>query len=383
MTLAECGQTEGNLIEAKEIARRLLEPDSLGILSRKPLMDEELPEVSDIDLLAIWDKPEEHVERRTVMGSKGRVFVDIMWIPVGVMLDSRTAAGYRMLPHLLMESDEVWMQSDAVRSMVNRIRLNVYDRSIWERRLGSQISFGDAAFREVSRNPDFPPASLFYLQMAHAYYLTAVADSTRQSVMSIMTRPMTKLRKIDALLGCDLENRFIENLLLNADPSDSLVSLKKLHDAVSSRCKAQNIPGVAARTQGHYLYSVSPVELEYRESVAHALIHRGDLPAAHFYLRFWAYSLVRCPVVFEEAREGMRPSFYVPFRPLRESMERYFPEGIDIFARIIGNGITRADVEESVRGTAAFRENIVGIIQRNGLHPATCPERGSAAKKRG
>ena len=77
MTLAVSGQTEGNLIEAKEIAQRLLEPDSLGILSRKPLMDNELPEVSDIDLLAIWDKPEEYVERRTVMGSEGRVFVDV------------------------------------------------------------------------------------------------------------------------------------------------------------------------------------------------------------------------------------------------------------------------------------------------------------------
>ena len=76
MTLAVSGQTEGNLIEAKEIAQRLLEPDSLGILSRKPLMDNELPEVSDIDLLAIWDKPEEYVERRTVMGSEGRVFVE-------------------------------------------------------------------------------------------------------------------------------------------------------------------------------------------------------------------------------------------------------------------------------------------------------------------
>jgi hypothetical protein len=382
MTLADCGQTEGNLIEAKEIAQRLLEPDSLGILSRKPLMDGELPEVSDIDLLAIWDKPEEHVERRTVMGTKGRVFVDITWIPVGAMLDSRTAAGYRMLPHLLMESEEVWMQSDAVRSMVNRIRSNVYDRSIWERRLGSQISFGDAAFREVSRNLDFPPASLFYLQMAHAYYLTALADSTRQSVMSILTRPMARLRKIDSLFGCDLENRFIANLLLNADPSDSLVSLKKLHDAVSSRCRKQTILNVAERTRGHYLYSVSPVELEYRESVARALIRRGDLPAAHFYLRFWAYSLVRCPIILEEAREGKRPSFYVPFRPLRESMERSFPEGMDNFTRIIGNGITRADVEESVRGTAAFRKIIVDIIQRNGLHPA-CPDRGSAVKKVG
>jgi hypothetical protein len=383
MTLAECGQSEGNLIEAKEIAQRLLEPDSLGILSRKPLMDDELPEVSDIDLLAIWDKPEEYVERRTVMGSEGRVFVDIMWIPVGAMLDSRTAAGYRMLPHLLLESDEVWMKSDAVRRIVNRVRLNAYDRSIWERRVGSQISFGDAAFREVSRNLDFPPASLFYLQMAHAYYLTALADSTRQSIMSIMTRPMARLRKIDSLLGCDLENRLMKNLLLNSDPSDTLVSLRKLHDAVSSRCRNQTILNVAERTRSHYLYSVSPVELEYRESVAHALIRRGDLPAAHFYLRFWAYSLVRCPIVLEEAREGKRPSLYVPFRPLKESLERSFPEGIDIFTRITGNAITRADVEESVRGTAAFREIIVDIINKNGLHLATCPDGGSAAKKVG
>ena len=249
--------------------------------------------------------------------------------------------------------------------------------------MGSQISFGDAAFREVSRNLDFPPASLFYLQMAHAYYLTALADSTRQSIMSIMTRPMARLRKIDSLFNCDLENRLMKNLLLNSDPSDTLVSLRKLHDAVSSRCRNQTILNVAERTRSHYLYSVSPVELEYRESVAHALISRGNLPAAHFYLRFWAYSLVRCPIVLEEAREGKRPSFYVPFRPLKESLERSFPEGIDIFTRITGNGITRADVEESVRGTAAFREIIVDIIKKNGLHLATCPDGGSAAKKVG
>jgi hypothetical protein len=367
LTSVTNGKQEADLREAVEKASILLKPAALGILCRKPLVDPDLPEVSDIDLLAIWDKPDEYVERLMVMGSSGRTFVDVLWIPAAAMLDPETAASYRMLPHLLMESDVVWMRSATVKTMIDRITLSIRDKTVWERRLGNLIGFGDAAFLESSRNLDFPPASLFFLQMASSYYMIALADCHEQSVMSLMNRPMVKLRNMAATCSCGLEELLISNLHLDVDPAGSLDALKKLHTTVNARCATRQLRGVNARTRGHYTYSISPLELEFRETVAAALIRNGDRPNANYYLRFWAYSLSRCPVVLEEADNGRKPSFYVPFRPLKESLQTACPEIIDDLALILGGNMTRAETEESIRGTADFRKLIVDQVEMRGF----------------
>ena len=82
------GILEAALFEAAKKASNLLEPRSLGVLVRKPLLDEDCPEVSDVDLITIWEGPEEFPERITVEGQRGRVFVDVLWIPVSKMVDS-------------------------------------------------------------------------------------------------------------------------------------------------------------------------------------------------------------------------------------------------------------------------------------------------------
>ena len=353
-----------------ENAARLLEPDSLGILCRKPLMDEDLPGVSDVDLLSIWDKPEEYPERITVMGHSGRVYVDVLWIPAAAMLDPVTAAGYRMLPHLLMESEIVWMRSDATRTMVDQIRLTMYEKRVWERRLGSLLGFGDAALMEASRNLDFPPASLFYLQTASSYYLIALSDCLKQSIMSLLNRPIAKIRKMDALIGIGLEELLVASLHLDRDPSASLAAMRNLYDVVNARCSTRQVKGVSARTRGHYDYSISSDELEYRLMVANALLESGDPANANYYLRFWAYSLARCPVVLEEAGKGKNPSFYVPFRPLKESLLTACPEALDDVTLIMGGDVSKDEAGESVRGTTDLRKIIVSQIEKRGLHPA-------------
>lgn len=364
------GQLEASLREAMEEALHLLESKSIGVLCRKPLLDEDCPEASDVDLLSIWEKSEEYPERMAVTASSGRVFVDVLWIPMAAIFDPVESASYRMLPHLLLESEEVWMRSRPAATLIDQIRLKAYEKEPWERRMGIHFSFGDEALQEVQRNLDFPPASIFYLQTAHAYYITALADSLRQSVMSLLTRPMTKLRKMTAGTGSGLEGLITANLHLEAEPSPSLVALRRLYDAVSDRCAAQRLQGVKPRTRGYYFYSISPLEMEYREAVAEALIRRGDSANANFYLRFWAYSLSRCPIVLEEAKNGKNPSFYVPFKPLKKSLLTACPEIIDDLALIMGGEMTEAEAEESVRGTVAFRRSVVKLIEGRGLCPA-------------
>jgi hypothetical protein len=67
------------LFEAAKIASRRLEPNSLAVLVRKPILDEDCPEVSDVDLISVWENPEELPERITVESRMGRVFVDVLW----------------------------------------------------------------------------------------------------------------------------------------------------------------------------------------------------------------------------------------------------------------------------------------------------------------
>jgi len=369
---------EAGLREAMEKATQLLEPNSIGVLCRKPLLDQECPEVSDVDLISIWDQPEEYPERIKVTSSSGEVYVDILWVPASALLDSMEAASYGMLPHLLLESETVWARSQTVEYLINRVRQKAHEKEPWERRIGNQISFGDTAFKEAPRNLDFPPASLFFLQIAHSYYMMALSDCLRQSVLSLLTRPMTKLRRMDMETGCGLEELIKSNLHLEIEPSASLSALRRVHDKICHRLASQQLQGLSARTRGHYTYTISSIELDYRKAVAEALKTRGDYANANFYIRFWAYSLSRCPIVLAEAKNGRNPSFYVPYEPLKKSLLSACPEIIDDIALILGNDVIRAEAEESVRGAAVFRQTVLDQIERRGLRPCL-PQRGHDA----
>jgi hypothetical protein len=357
------GLLEDALFKAAKKASSLLEPRSLGILVRKPLLDEDCPEVSDVDLISIWEGPEEFPERITVESQMGQVYVDVLWIPVSKMVDSLEAASYKVLPHLLLEYEPVWLRSEPVRELIDSIKLSVYDKAVWERRIGHQIGFGDAALEESRKNLDFPPAALFFLQTAHSYYITALADCLKRSTMSLLTRPVTKLEHMAAETNCELESLLRANLHLDIDPSPSLVALRRVHNNVTLRCAGRQLLGVSMRAKGHFAYSISPLELEYRLLVANALVAKKDYPNANFYLRFWGYSVSRCPVVLEEAREGRKPSFYVPFEPFKKSVQATCPEILADMETILGKEVTTRGVEESINGTILFRKMVSDEIQ--------------------
>ena len=154
---------------------------------------------------------------------------------------------------------------------------------------------------------------------------------------------------------------------MDVEPSASLVALRRVYNAVAARCAGRQLLGVSMRVRGHYDYSVSALELEYRELVARALIVRGDYGNANFYLRFWAYSLSRCPVVLEEARQGRNPSFYVPFEPFKGSVLAVCPEILEDMTIILGGGISELEAEEAVKGTALFKKLVVDQIDARGI----------------
>ena len=220
---------------------------------------------------------------------------------------------------------------------------------------------------------DFPPAGLFFLQTAHAYYATALADCLKQSAMSLLTRPVTKVRRMSAQTGCELEKMLRANLHLDSNPSASLEALTRVHRAVTARGSPRQVESLAERTRGHYLYSISPLELQYREAVAGALIGRRDYANANFYLRFWAYSLSRCPVILEDSRQGRTTSFYVPFKPFKESVRVACPEIMDDMKIIFGE-VSLGEARESIAGTEVFRGLVTDQIRARGLRVTSSRE---------
>ena len=185
--------------------------------------------------------------------------------------------------------------------------------------------------------------------------------------MGLLTKPVAKLRRIVAKTTArELEGLLVADLRLDAKPLGALEALDRIHGAVTARCSGRQVRDVSGRTSGHYSYTISPTELHYRESVAAALTWRGEYAAANFYLRFWAYSLARCPVVLEEAGQGKNPSFYVPNRRLKESLLTACPEIIDDVQLVMGGEVTRSQAEESVEGTNRFRELVADEIRAGG-----------------
>lgn len=355
------------LIEATQKVTQELKPKSLAIFYRKPLVDEEYPEVSDIDITAIWTQKEEMPERKKVETQMGKVFVDVLWVPVSKMLNTEEAATYKTLPHLLIESEPVYVESETLQSVIDNIKLKTYDKAVWETRIKHQLDFGDAAFEEAKKNLDFPSAALFFLQTAHANYIIALADCLKQSTMSLLTRPVNKFKRMIAEIDPNLEQLLKNNLLLNVAPLESLFALRKIYNSVSEKCVGKQLNGVSRRTQGHYTYTLSPLEIEYRETFAKAIIQNGDYANANFYLRFWAYSLSRCPVVLKEAEESKKPSFYIPLESLKASINSAAPEILDDMKTILGGEVTSQKINDSINGTIFFKQQIINQIQKTGI----------------
>jgi hypothetical protein len=71
--------------------------------------------------------------------------------------------------------------------------------------------------------------------------------------------------------------------------------------------------------------------------------------------------------VLEEARQGRKPSFYVPFEPFKESVTSTCPEILDDLKTIFGGEIAAQEAEDAIRGTITFRTITQTIIQNKGI----------------
>ena len=221
-------QVEQRLREALPRISRLLDPVPMGLLCRKPLVHEDFPEASDVDLVAIWNKSEEYPQRLAVTCSSGKVFVDVLWIPVSGLLDPVKSASYRMLPHLLLESEVMWVRPKWLRLLLRQIETKIYDEDIWNQRIRSHLSLGDAAFQEARRNIECPPASLFFLQVCHSYYLTALADGLKQSCLSLMTHPLNKARQMALATDTGIYEMLKTILHLQEEPQSALEAVERI-----------------------------------------------------------------------------------------------------------------------------------------------------------
>ena len=334
---------------------------------REPLVDPYTPSTSDLDLLVFGQVDELLPERlRLPAFSDSSPLIDLIWLPTGSLDNLDEFAGNGVIPHRLLTSRVIYDNTGSIIGQRKLVEQKLYHPLIQRRRITGFLEMGYLTVREMGVTWDFPALALFWLHIAHASCLAAMCDGMRILCPNVYTRPMDALHLLEREADVQLEIPFIQALCLCVDPQELLDPLRRIYQEVSTRFPEPDWPKQMRETTRHeYRYFLAPDELEWRISVAEEMEDRGDWAAAVYYLRFWAYTLARIPMVHQRANEGMDVSFVRPARAVRPELEVLCPEILADLIRILG-GNPSVSVKEVMSGLNmlhAFFEQTIALLE--------------------
>lgn len=343
-----------------------------AVFAKTPLIDPHLPEVSDLDLLAVGGVDDFYPERLFLgPDSTTRVRVDLIWLPRKKLDDLQTLAVLGLVGHRLLSSTPVFDLDGFATQQHTALRTIFYDRQIQKLRIAGFMEMGFLTVQEIGVTWDFPALALFWLHMAHAACLAAALDGARALCPNIFTRPLDSVRRAEDILQIPLESEISESLRLRGDIQKAAEGLRHMHDVVSHSFPEPEWPNrMRILTRYEFRYFASKSELEWRIRVAEAMARRGSLPAAVFYLRFWAYALARIPMVHRRALEGRDVSFVRPSRAVLPELRQLCPEILDGLTNILDSGenLSEEDVKNSLGRLGLIRRQTLEFLDSRGLH---------------
>jgi hypothetical protein len=224
--------------------------------------------------------------------------------------------------------------------------------------------------REIGITWDFPELALFWLHMAYASCIAAAVDGLGSFCPNVFTRPLPYLEEIEQKTGWTLRPEYIETLGLDAPPEDAMEPLRRIQQVVSSLF-AQPMWKETMRpvTRAEYAYTIASDELEFRLAVAGDMISQGYREAALYYLRFWAYSLARIPMIFARANEGVDAAFLQPECAVLPDLKAHCPEILPDLKRIFfgGRKIDVSHIQRGVQRLTGFRDLVSAELRRRGI----------------
>lgn len=347
-----------------------LGPRAHAIFARQPLIDPSLPHSSDVDLLVFANVPALLPER--LWPPAPLPPIDLIWLPENLLNDPGRLAAWGLIAHRLALSQSASDPSGTARAAAATVRERLRLPTVQAARIGGFLEMGYATVREVGVTWDFPALALLWLQIAWCSLLAAASDAAGALVPNVYTRPFDALERLaDGAGGAHAALcAFVPHLAIETSPVEALIAAtERLHANVSAAFPEPAWPeAYRADTRYEYRYYRCARELQGRLAVAREMLDRGRPGAAVVYLRFWAYSLARIPLVHRCAEENVDTAFGRPVRPMRLDLESVCPQILEDLALVLGGAaLDRDDVEQALETLLAVRESVLASLLRSSV----------------
>jgi len=345
--------------------------EAAAIFVREPFIDPRCPQTSDADVLAFGDVDSLLPVRLNLPATPGTLPIDVIWLPRALLADSQRFAAEGLLPHRLVTSALLQDRNGEAEAAHRRVRVAIEQPQARAARIAGFMQMGFLAVREIGVTWDFPAMALFWLHTAFAAATAALCDAAGQLCPNVYTRPFDNLRSLPEPLRENWDARITGALRLNVDPESLIPVLRELHGTIARRFPEPSWPAaIRGTTRAEYVYFLDPAELEWRISVAREMAARGDAVQAAYYLRFWAYSLARVPMVHQCAQQGRDVSFMRPERAMAPALQELCVDIIDPLSAILAAAtLTADDVRDALAVVTALRVHAVDVAAGRGLMP--------------
>jgi len=353
-------------------ARERLADRADAIFVREPLVDPHAPDTGDVDLLVFGPVGDLLPERYFLPEGP----VDLIWLPNESLADVTKIAARGVIPHRLVSSRIVHDRSGEAEGRARRVAEEMFRADVQARRIAGLLQLGFRTVREIGITWDYPALALFWLHVAYAACLAAIADATRTLCPNVYSRPFDYTGPLEERTGLDLTRPYVEALRLGGDPGDLVPTLWRIHAVVSRFPEPEWPAGAKGSTRYEYRYFGARAELEWRIRAAAEMSRRGRPANGVFYLRLMAYALARIPSVHADSTRGETPAFLRPPRQVRPELEALCPELVSDLALVLGGAdpLDEVDVKSSLGALSTLRRQTLAFLESRDIVLPSLPE---------
>lgn len=332
---------------------------------REALADDAWLTQVDLDLMVFGDVPGFRPERRFAPDGTA---IDLAWYPAAWLSQPERLAAAGLAAHRLKSARLLWDVGGDALSCRRAFDHRLYQPAVQRQRIEVLLDIGHLTVREIGVTWDEPPLARFWLQMAHASCLAALADASQLGCPNIFTRPFAHLPAIEQACGAPLRAPMVETLGLDSDPAEAEAAVRALHGWVSERYAQPRWPDAMRDvTRAEYAYHLSAEELAWRLAVAREMVTQGQPEAAVYYLRFWAYALVRLAMVWHRAAEGQDIAFLRPEQPVRPDLARHSPDLLPLLSTALGGPLDLRELQTALDRLLSLHRFCQAFLASRGL----------------
>ena len=243
-----------------------------------------------------------------------------------------------------------------------------YQHEVQEKaRIAALLEMGYLVVREIGVTWDFPAMARFWLHIAYASCISAVADALGILCPNAYTKPLEAIRQVESKTDLSLEADTVRGLGLDGEIAPAAGALRRIFEAVDRLGTPRWSEQVRQSTRAEYRYYVECSEVEWRIRAAKELASNGDAVSAVYYLRFFAYALACAPMARHFAGLGYDPSYLRPVGAVRPTLDSTCPAIIPELEAILGGSLSMEALLGKIEDLQTFRDTCLALLNRLGF----------------